>query len=71
MAASPSVSLCFNGLILSMVVCAMRPAAGQDLNANSVEDARDIRLGTSGDCNVNGFVDERDAAAPHLDRQRD
>src|SRR5688572_900929 len=41
-------------------------AWGQDLNANAVEDSRDIRLGTSEDCNLNGFVDERDAAAPHF-----
>src|SRR5688572_23479389 len=41
-------------------------ALGQDLNANAVEDSRDLRLGTSEDCNLNGFVDERDATAPHF-----
>src|SRR5688572_7369047 len=41
-------------------------ALGQDLNANAVEDSRDLRVGFSEDCNLNGFVDERDATAPHF-----
>ncbi len=41
-------------------------ALAQDLNANVIEDSRDLRLGTSADCNANGLVDERDASAPHF-----
>lgn len=41
-------------------------ATAQDLNANAVDDARDLREGTSGDCNLNGVVDERDINAPHF-----
>ena len=54
-------------VIASAAAFALAPAArAQDLNANAIEDARDLRLGTSGDCNVNGRVDERDANAPRF-----
>ncbi|MCA9312641.1 MAG: VCBS repeat-containing protein, partial [Phycisphaerales bacterium] len=49
-----------------MVVVAVGAAQVVDLNGNSRHDSEDIQLGVSDDCNRNGLVDERDAAAPHF-----
>ena len=53
-------------VVASAVLLCVGSAWAQDLNNNAQDDPRDLRLGTSEDCNLNGTVDERDATAPHF-----
>ena len=59
-------SLALAGLTLACSALLGAPAGAQDLNGNFVQDAHDLRNGTSIDCNLNGFVDERDVDFPHF-----
>jgi len=60
MARRTTISSTFFSLLLAVT------ASAQDLNSNDVQDSRDLREGTSPDCNLNGVVDERDAGVPHF-----